>query len=96
MTHPILSLVSRREFLHLVRQVQLCEIAWPQCYEYGHPIQLGGDYGNAKDNRGMLSQARTDAQTDTPGDDDDGETQGASATSLELRHGSGEGTREGN
>ena len=96
MTHPILSLVSRREFLHLVRQVQLCEISWPQCYQYGHPIQLGGEYGDAKDNQRMLQEARTDAQTDTPGDDDDGETQGASAASVELRHGGGAGANEGN
>lgn len=41
MTHPILSLVSRREFEHLARQVQLCEISWPQCYDKGKPIQLG-------------------------------------------------------
>ena len=96
MTHPILSLVSRREFEQLVRQVQLCEISWPQCYEYGHSIQLGGDYGNAKDNRGMLSQARTDSPIDTPGNDDDGETAGASAASVELRHGGGAGANEGN
>ena len=95
MTHPILSLVSRREFEHLARQVQLCEISWPQCYQYGHPIQLGGDY-DTENNRGMLQEARTDAQTDTPGDDDDGEAQGASAASVELRHSGGEGANEGN
>lgn len=41
MTHPILSLVSRREFEQLSRQVQYGEIAWPQCYDKGQPIQLG-------------------------------------------------------
>ena len=95
MTHPILSLVSRREFEHLARQVQLCEISWPQCYQYGKPIQLGRNHGTQNDRR-MLQEARTDAQTDTPGDDDDGETQGACAASVELRHGGGEGANEGN
>lgn len=95
MNHPILAVVSRREFEHLVRQVQLCEISWPQCYQYGHPIQLGGDYGNAKDNRGMLSQARTDSPIDASGDDDDGEAQGAGSASVELRHGGGAGAGEG-
>ena len=94
MTHPILSLVSRREFEHLARQVQLCEISWPQCYQYGHPIQLGGDY-DTENNRGMLQEARTDASADASGNDDDGETAGACTTSLELRHGGGAGASDG-
>ena len=39
MNHPILAVVSRREFERLSRQVQLCEISWPQCYDVGPPIQ---------------------------------------------------------
>ena len=85
MNHPILALVSRREFEQLSRQVQYGEIAWPQCYQYGKPIQLGRNHGTQNDRR-MLQEARTDAQTDPPGDGDDGETQGACATRLELRH----------
>jgi hypothetical protein len=96
MNHPILAVVSRREFEQLSRQVQYGEIAWPQCYDVGKPIQLGGDYGDAKDDRRVLQEARTDAQTDPPGDDDDGEAQGACATSLELRHGGGARANEGN
>ena len=49
MNHPILAVVSRREFERLSRQVQYGEIAWPQCYDVGKPIQLGWnhDKGNA-------------------------------------------------
>ena len=94
MNHPVLAVVSRREFEQLSRQVQYGEIAWPQCYDVGPPIQLGRTHDTTNDRR-MLQTPGLDAPADAPGDDDDGEAQGACATSLELRHGGGEGTNEG-
>ena len=95
MNHPILAVVSRREFEHLARQVQLCEISWPQCYDVGKPIQLGGEYGNAKDDRRMLQAPGLDAPAGASGDDDDRQTSRDGETCLELRHGGGEETAEG-
>ncbi len=40
MSHPILSVVSKREFQELSRRVQYGEISWPQCFERGAPIRL--------------------------------------------------------
>jgi hypothetical protein len=94
MTHPILSLVSRREFERLSRQAQLCEISWPQCYDKGKPIQLGRNHDTENDRR-MLQASRIDEQADAPGDGDDSQAAGACAASLELRHGGGEETAEG-
>ena len=95
MNHPILAVVSRREFERLSRQVQLCEISWPQCYDKGKPIQLGRNHDNTTNDRRMLPQARIDEQADAPGDGDDGQTSRDGETCLELRHGGGEETAEG-
>jgi hypothetical protein len=95
-THPILAIVSRREFERLARQVQYGEIAWPQCYDKGKPIQLGRNHDNTTNDRRMLQAPRLDAPADAPGDGDDGKAQGDGPQSLELRHGGGEETNEGN
>ena len=94
MNHPILAVVSRREFEQLSRQVQYGEIAWPQCYDKGKPIQLGRNHDTENDRR-MLQASRIDEQADAPGDGDDGQTARVGETCLELRHGGGEGTNEG-
>ena len=49
MNHPVLAVVSRREFEQLSRQVQYGEIAWPQCYDIGPPIQLGRNHDKGND-----------------------------------------------
>jgi len=38
--HPLEDAVTPEEFRQIVKQVQFCEISWPQCYEMGEPIRL--------------------------------------------------------
>ena len=95
MNHPVLAVVSRREFERLSRQVQYGEIAWPQCYDVGKPIQLGRNHDTTNDRR-MLQTPGAYAPADAPGDGDDGKAARDGQARLELRHGGGARTREGN
>jgi hypothetical protein len=94
-THPILAVVSRREFEQLSRQVQYGEIAWPQCYDKGKPIQLGRNHDNTTNDRRMLPQARIDERPPECAVRDNVAPAGTGPASLELRHGGGEETAEG-
>ena len=39
--HPILAVLREGEsFRQIAKQVEYCEIGWPQCYELGQPIRL--------------------------------------------------------
>jgi hypothetical protein len=39
--HPVNAVLRDGEtFRELARQVEYCEITWPQCYEMGEPIYL--------------------------------------------------------
>jgi hypothetical protein len=38
MTHPLRTILTPEEFAALSRQVQLGEVSWPQCYEWGEDI----------------------------------------------------------
>lgn len=37
--HPVMAVLKPGEtFKEIADAVQFCEIAWPQCYEFGEPI----------------------------------------------------------
>ena len=93
--HPILAIVSRREFDRISRQVQYGEISWPQCYDVGKPIQLGRNH-DTEDDRRMLQATRSDERHPERAVRDNVAPAGTGEACLELRHGGGAGETKRN